>query len=232
MPYRRLPNTDNARIKALKTAIRKSSNTDYKEVVVSMKTLYGAKSAVGKFERMCNLYQQTFETQIKANKSFQKQIRNARMYISHFIQVLHLSVIRNEIKFEKLALYGLEKSNMLIPDLSSNELLLYWGNRIIEGEEIRIAQGGVPIYNPTIAKVKVMYSIFKDSCSTQQIHQKATNRTHADVVKYRLEIDEIILEIWGQVENANIDLPPKMKLDENREYGIVYYYRKGETIEK
>src|SRR5690554_3092512 len=124
MPYRRLPNTDNARIKALKTAIRKCSNSNFNDVVVSMKTLYRAKSVIGKFERVCEIYQQTFETQIKANKSFQKQIRNARMYLSHFIQVLHLAVIRNEIKSDNLVLYGLEGSDLLVPDLSSNEMLL------------------------------------------------------------------------------------------------------------
>ena len=231
MPYRRLPNTDSARIKALKTAIDKCSNTDFNEVVVSMKTLYKAKSAVGKFERMCKLYQQTFETQIRANKSFQKQIKNARMYISHFVQVLYLAVIRNEIKHDHLTLYGLENSEMLVPDLSTNEMLLEWGQNIIAGEEARIAERGVPIYNPTIAKVKVMYSIFKDAYKTQQIHQKSTNRTQEDVVKYRKEIDEIILDLWDQVEEANIDMPPKKKIDKNKEYGIVYYYRKGETIE-
>ncbi|MFA6863535.1 MAG: hypothetical protein WCS11_06585, partial [Dysgonamonadaceae bacterium] len=115
MPYRRLPNTDNARIKALKTAINKCSNTDFNDVVVSMRTLHKAKSAVGKFERMCKIYQQTFDTQIKANKSFQKQIKNARIYLSHFIQVLYLSIIRNEIKPNNLSLYGLDESNMLVP---------------------------------------------------------------------------------------------------------------------
>ena len=35
MPYRRLPNTDSARIKALKTAINKCSETDFNDVVVS-----------------------------------------------------------------------------------------------------------------------------------------------------------------------------------------------------
>ncbi len=231
MPYRRLPNTDSARIKALKTAIDKCSDTDFNEVVVSMKTLYKAKSAVGKFERMCKLYQQTFETQIRANKSFQKQIKNARMYISHFVQVLYLAVIRNEIKHDNLTLYGLENSEMLVPDLSTNEMLFEWGQKIIAGEEARIAEKGVPIYNPTIAKVKVMYSIFRDGYKTQQIHQKSTTRTQEDVVKYRTEIDEIILDLWDQVEEANIDMPPKSKIDKNKEYGIVYYYRKGETIE-
>ena len=231
MPYRRLPNTDAARIKALKTAIEKCSDTDFNDVVVSMNTLYRAKSVVGKFERKYKTYQQTFETQIKANKTFQQQIKNARMYLSHFVQVLYLSVIRNEIKPNNLVLYGLEKSEMLVPDISSNETLLEWGQKIISGEEIRISQGGVPIYNPTIAKVKVMYSIFKDGYQTQQIHQKATTRTQEEVVNFRAEVDEIILDLWDQVEEANNNLPSKKKINENKEYGIVYYYRKGETIE-
>lgn len=231
MPYRRLPNTDTARIRALRTAINKCTNTDFNDVVVSMKTLHQAKLAIGKFERMCEIYQQTFETQIRANKTFQKQVKNARMYLSHFIQVLYLSVIRNEIKQNNLTLYGLEESNMLVPDLNTNEMMLDWGHKIITGEEQRIAKGGVPIYNPTIAKVKVMYSVFKDGYNTQQIHQKATNRTQNDVNNYRTKIDAIILELWQQVEAANEKLPTKKKIDKNKEYGIVYYYRKGETIE-
>ena len=153
------------------------------------------------------------------------------MYLSHFIQVLHLSVIRNEIKQDNLALYGLEESNMLVPDLLTNEMLLEWGQKIIAGEEKRIVQGGVPIYNPTIAKVKVMFTIFKDGYNIQQIHQKATSRTQTNVVDFRPEIDAIILELWEQVEEANMELPSKKKIDKNKEYGIVYYYRKGETIE-
>ncbi len=50
-------------------------------------------------------------------------------------------------------------------------------------------------------------------------------------MSYRAEVDEIILALWNQVEAANIDLPPKQKIDENKEYGVVYYYRKGEKVE-
>ena len=231
MPYRRLPNTDTARIKALKIAINKCFKVDFNDVVISMKTLYKAKSIVGKFERACSLYKQTFDTQVRANKSFQKQIGNARMYLSHFVQVLNLSVTRNEIKHDKLAFYGLENSELLVPDMSTNELLLDWGAKIILGEEKRIAEGGVPIYNPTIAKVKVMYTIFKDGYKTQKIHQKATNRTQSDVADFRAEVDKIILDIWEQVEEANNNMTTEVKIDKNKEYGIVYYYRKGEKTE-
>ncbi len=39
MPYCRLPNTDIVRIRSLKRAIEKCSNTDFQEVAIEMKTL-------------------------------------------------------------------------------------------------------------------------------------------------------------------------------------------------
>ena len=76
-----------------------------------------------------------------------------------------------------------------------------------------------------------MDSIFVDGFKTQQLHQKATSRTQKDIENYRAEVDAIILELWEQVERANVDMPPKKRINKNKEYGIVYYYRKGETIE-
>ena len=231
MPYRRLPNTDLSRIKALKTAIDKASGMDFQEVAVSMKTLANARAVVDKFERLCNKYQQTLDTQVKANIAFQSKVKNARMYISHFIQILYMSVMRSEIKSEHLELYGLQSSNFIVPDLSSNEQLLQWGQKIINGEKKRVVQGGVPIYNPSIAKVNVMYVLFKENYQTQQIHQKVTARTLNDVSQFRGEVDRVIFDIWEEVEKFNAELPVNERLDKNREYGLVYYYRKGETIE-
>ncbi|MEA5062876.1 hypothetical protein SDC9_83827 [bioreactor metagenome] len=231
MPYRRLPNTDLSRIKALKTAIDKASGMDFQEVAVSMKTLANARAVVDKFERLCNKYQQTLDTQVKANIAFQSKVKNARMYISHFIQVLYMSVMRSEIKSEHLELYGLQSSNFIVPDLSSNEQLLQWGQKIINGEKKRVVEGGVPIYNPSIAKVNVMYVLFKENYQTQQIHQKVTARTLNDVSQFRGEVDRVIFDIWEEVEKFNAELPVNERLDKNREYGLVYYYRKGETIE-
>ncbi len=232
MPYRRLPNTDNARIRALKTAVEKCSNTDFQELAVEMKTLQEAKNVLSRFERLYDQYQQAFDIQVKANILFQQKAKNARMYLSHFVQVLYMCIIRSEIKAEHLKLYGLENQHMLVPDFSSNELLLEWGEKIIAGEESRIQKGGVPIFNPTIAKVKVMFSLFKEGYQTQKIHQKATLRLQNQVMKTRETVDSIILDIWEQVERTNKDLPLSERLERNREYGVVYYYRKGETVEE
>ena len=232
MPYRRLPNTDIARIRALKTAIEKCSNTDFQGVAIEMKTLQEAKNVLVQFERVYNQYQQAFDTQVKANILFQQKVKNARMYLSHFVQVLYMCIIRFEIKSEYLELYGLENQNMIVPDLTSNELLLEWGEKIIKGEESRIAKGRVPIFNPTIAKVKVMFSLFKEGYQTQKIHQKATSRLQNQITEARENVDKIIFDIWEQVERKNKDLPLSTRLERNREYGVVYYYRKGETVEE
>jgi hypothetical protein len=76
----------------------------------------------------------------------------------------------------------------------------------------------------------VMYTLFKEGYQTQQLHQKATARTLNEVAVYRNEVDAIILDIWEEVEQFHAGLPPNERLQKNREYGLIYYYRKGETI--
>ena len=231
MPYRRLPNTDSARIRALRSAVDKAADTDFQQLSFSTGTLDEARSVLTHFEHLSVRYQQMYDTQVKAGKSFAGRTKNARVYISHFIQVLYMCVMRSEIKEGQLTLYGLEKTNMVVPDLTSNEQLLEWGQKIIDGENQRISQGGVPIYNPSIAKVKVMFILFKEGYQTQKLHQKATSRVLQEVAAYRERVDKIILEIWEEVEKHNSNLPAEKRLAHNREYGIVYYYRKGEVVE-
>ncbi len=231
MPYRRLPNTDSARLRALRSAVEKAADTDFQELSFSTGVLDEAKSVLSHFEYLSARYQQSYDTQVKANKSFTGKTKNARMYISHFIQVLYMCVMRSEIKEEQLGLYGLEDVHPVVPDLVSNEQLLEWGPKIFEGERQRTAQGGVPIYNPSIAKVNVMFTLFKEGYQTQKLHQKATARVLQEMADYREKVDKIIFEIWEEVENHNSSLPSEKRLARNREYGIVYYYRKGEIAE-
>lgn len=228
MPYRRLPNTDAARIKALKVAIEKADKTDFQELQISTKVLNAAKGALKHFEGLCARYRQLYEIQVKANKSFLGKVKNARMYISHFVQVLYMSILREEIKEKQLEFYGLENANQIVPDLSTNEQLMEWGQKIINGENKRVSQGGVPIYNPSIAKVGVMFSLFKEGYQTQKLHQKSTQRVMDEVAKYRDIVDKVIFDIWEEVEKSSSNIPVEKRIERNREYGVVYYYRKGE----
>ncbi|OJV36904.1 MAG: hypothetical protein BGO29_01835 [Bacteroidales bacterium 36-12] len=228
MPYRRLPNTDQSRLRALKTAIQKEDKLGYNNHVISFKTILDAKNFLTLFEKQQLHYQQTLENQINANKRYQQIIHNARIYVSHFIQVFNLAVIRGDIKKEHKLFYQLDPEIHNVPDLSTEATILHWGKCIIDGENERIRNGGLPIYNPAIAKVKVHYEIFKEYKSTQKIHQNSTSRQWEELVGMRKKADDIILEMWNEIENYYKDLDPYNRLQNCMAYGIVYYYRKGE----
>ena len=229
MPYRRLPNTDQARIRALKSAVGKGDVYNVNELAISLNTLSEARNFLSKFEIAHNYYAQCYDNQVKESPKHQSNVKTARLYISHFIQVLNLSVLRSEVKPIHKKLYCLPIDNYNVPDLTSEAAMVEWGKRIIEGERKRTSQGGVPIYNPTIAKVKVHYDIFVDSYERQKALQVLTNRSLEGLATMRTRADELILDIWNQVEEKFRNISPnQLRLDKCRDYGLIYYYRTGE----
>jgi|GEM_PF-19496 len=228
MPYRRLPNTDQARVRALSTALEESDQ-QHLQLVISYQTQHEAKVLLQKFEQAIGLYKQTYENQVNANKDFQQIFRNARLYISHFIQVLNLAVQRSEIKTEYKKLYHLDPEDFSVPDMVSAESLIEWGQNIIEGEALRMKAGGIPLYNPAIAKVKVHYDIFKEYRDNQLFLQQNTARYGDKVSDLRQPVDDLILDIWNQIEGFFNDLPPYKRMESCKQFGVIYYYRRGEA---
>lgn len=226
MPYRRLPNTDNARIRALRTAIEKN-NSLFGQDVIKL-DIRKMEAMLRNFETAQTHYRESLQTQAAANRKFQRLIKNARLYISHFIQVLNFSVIRNEIKKELKELYNLAPDSSTVPDLTSNDSLLYWGENIIKGEQTRLMQGGTPIYNPTIARVNVAFSQFKDAYFAQKTYQNTTVRQLEALSQQRSDIDDTLCTLWNQIEEAFVGFSSKERIERCKEFGIVYYLRKGE----
>ncbi|MDU1890631.1 MAG: hypothetical protein E6767_08065 [Dysgonomonas sp.] len=226
MPYRRLPNTDNARIRALKIAIEKS-NSLFGQNVIST-DIQKLELLLRNFENAQLNYKESLDKQVSANRKFQKLVKSARLYISHFIQVLNLCVIRNEIKKDTKVFYNIEPDNFAVPDLTSNDSLLQWGERIIKGEQERLAHGGTPIYNPTIARVNVAFSLFKDAYFAQKTFQNTTNRQLELLSCQRENIDNTLADVWNQIEAAFSSLSAEERINRCKEYGVVYYLRKSE----
>lgn len=228
MPYRRLPNTDNARIRAMKMAVEKKRF--YLHGDVFSIDMFHLENLLRNFEASQSYYKKSLETQANSNRKFQKLIRDARLYVSHFIQVLNLCVMRNELKPVVKKHYKLPLDNFAVPDLSSNDALLEIGQNIVDGEQARLMEGGTPIYNPSIARVNVAFSLFKDAYVSQRQYQGITNRTLDELAGQRGEIDEILRELWNQIEESFANLPEEERLKKCKEFGVVYYYRKGEVI--
>lgn len=229
MPYRRLPNTDAARIATLEKAINMELRQTPDHQPASFRVLNEANVALSRFKNAVKQFRYHYDELAKCNKQFQPLSKMARLYISHFIQVLNMTVIRNEIKAEYKTLYNLQPDDFTVPDLAGEQAVVTWGQYIINGENSRLSQrGGIPIYNPTIAKVKVHYDIFVEARYTRDRYKKQMERSLEQLNLLRNEIDSIILRIWNQVEDFYKEYPQEIRLAKCREYGIIYYYRKNE----
>ena len=52
---------------------------------------------------------------------------------------------------------------------------------------------------------------------------------HGDLEPLRTQADEIILNIWNLVEDFYKDELPYARMMKCQMYGVIYYYRKGES---
>ena len=228
MPYRRLPNTDQARLRALQKAAEQSERCAKDDMPISFKALHEAKMFLNDFEKTLSQYKSALDKQVSTGKNAQHVVKNLRLYISHFIQVLNLAVIRGEIKKEHKRFYNLDEDNYAVPELATESALLLWGKNLIDGEAERQRVNGAPMYNPSIAKLKVHFDIFREYKINQKILQQNTSRYLESVSQLRQKGDNIIQEIWNQVEAKFAKLPPDERLQKCESFGLIYYYRQNE----
>ena len=228
MPYRRLPKTDAARLKALKTLLDNNDIYTARNKFIDWKLINSAQPLHDRLLTATEQYKISLSAQaINAKKIDGLQYR-ACMFLSHFIQVLLMSVERGEIKRKKLLLYELDEDATSLPNIKSADGVLLWAPRIIKGEKERIKQGGKPIYNPSIGMVATHFDIYNEAYTAQRKLQARTNRDNRVMAELRPTIDDLILELWNVIEAHFANLPPKERYEQCSKFGIIYYYRKNE----
>src|ERR1035437_1969417 len=228
MPYRRLPNTDTARIKAMKTALEKGKELPPNKMAFSSKTIVRLQKFLPHFEHNFQLYRHALASQNKKSKEYNETLKKARIYLTHFIRVMNMAIFRGDLPVETRAFYGLASDESTVPSLTTENELMSWGRRIIEGEEFRIKKGRSPITNPTIAVVKVRFENFIEASNYHNTLAKRTFDYTEKNQNLRKEADELILNLWNEVENAHSSFPEEIRKILCEEYGLVYFYRRGE----
>jgi acyl carrier protein phosphodiesterase len=228
MPRRYLPNTDPSRIKALQKAVNMEGYKENGQLVLSYQTIRDARLILNKFRNAQSQYQQYRNQFMKINKDYKEEAHMARMYVSHFIQVLNMAIRRGELKKDIKEGYGLNPNSFVLPPLDTDSDIEKWGKSVIAGEEKRISRGGVPIYNPNIAKVKVHWSIFAD-------HYYNVSRLKANAEKYRQElvqmrpiVDDLLHDLSNQVKNFYADYPLQQSIDKCTRFGLIFYLSSDE----
>ncbi|MDR1526195.1 MAG: hypothetical protein LBS46_00810 [Dysgonamonadaceae bacterium] len=229
MPAKRLPDTDEERMFVLETILHQEEIEE--KNVLSLVELYDIQNFRIAYEGAYMYARQSSEDEAAAATHCLQLFQNAQLYISHFIQVLYLATVRNEVKAENLALYGLVFSDdFTVPDLSTEEAVLEWGEQLINGEAARIAQGGTAMYNPAITKVKVHYDLFKEAVYSLKIYRQSLARTQERLNDLRDKADSFIWTAWTKVEFTYGALPPKERDKKYQDYSIHFYHNSGEQL--
>ncbi|MDR1372239.1 MAG: hypothetical protein LBJ17_03815 [Dysgonamonadaceae bacterium] len=229
----KIPDKDEEKISIIRSAIDREDILPEEERVLLDGEILELKYFIKRYEGEKAVLQQANEDRAKTANQYRELFKNAQMYISHFIQVLQLTVIRGEIRQEFLQLYGLENINIkepyVIPDLTTEEAVLLWGENIIRGESERMNHGGIPLYNPAIAKVKVHYELFREIIQSLKIYIQNASRYQSIVEEIRNKATEYIQTIWTKVDEKY----KKENKDKYRAIQTAYkfgFYNSGEQL--
>lgn len=228
MPYRRLPNTDLARLRALKIAYIKGKELPPFKLAYSSATFTKVQAMLPQFEHAIMVHKSAFNNQVGKSKDYIANLKKAKLYISHFIQVVNMAVSRGDMPANSRTYYGLNEQNNKVPQLNTEADVIKWGEAIIQGETERTQKGLAPVTNPSIALVKVRFENFKEAYNFQKTLQKNNTRTQQELAKMRDDIDQLIAKVWDEVEGSFSQLPDDMKREKSKEYGIIYVFRKNE----
>jgi hypothetical protein len=228
MPYRRLPNTDVARLRAIEAGLDIGKRTALKNLAFSQQTLEKLQTFYPHFLGSIRQLNLSKQNQFDRSKEYSEIFRKAKLYVSHFLQVVNFAILRGEMKPESIEFYGLKANTKATPPLNLESHVMTWGSRVIEGEQKRVKAGGSPIYSPSIALVKVHYEEFVEAYRHQKMLQNITNRASVKVAELREQADVMIQEMWNEVENSLAHLSDDEKREKASEYGVVYVYRASE----
>ncbi|MDR2622297.1 MAG: hypothetical protein LBC48_06905 [Dysgonamonadaceae bacterium] len=227
MYFKKLPETDDGKIRTLQAAIDREELNGGQGVILSEGEVEELRLFITSYESARFVFKQAIKDSAKSQTEYSELFKNAHMYVSHFIQVLQLTVIRNEIKPEALTDYGFESGKQPeLPDLSTEEAVIYWGEKIIQGEAKRMSRGGYPLYNPAIAKVKVHYELFLDIVHSAKIYKQNVTRMQAVLYEMQKKAENMIRDIWSRVEEKYGNLPLQELSQIYQSYKINYHYQK------
>lgn len=228
MPYRRLPNTDSARLRAMQAIVKQGNILYPNKMAVNQALLLRVRAFMPLFKQTIDHQGEAFRRQSQNSKTYIEIQKRAKLYVSHFIQVVNLAIIRGELRPEIRKYYGLDEAQKNVPVLNTESDLIFWGENVIEGEAQRLLTGANPITNPTVAVVKVRYEDFKRTYHSQKSLQDIFTKACAKVASLRQEADELILDAWNQIEKHFSDLNAFEMRQNATKYGVAYVYRKNE----
>nr|WP_319511597.1 hypothetical protein [uncultured Draconibacterium sp.] len=248
MPYRRMPVSIIDRNKVLETTSEKASSTPADQWAISTETQTRLTTLYPAFRQEMGERQEQFAKQAEATEVENTQQQVLHRSVSHFFQVFNLAVERGVFSPADRLYYGLSASQTELPKLGTEQDLVTWARNLIDGEAKRTQesipeapavpvapdveptseQDAVPMSNPSAAEVETELNKYVELRNAQSAEKQAFDAENKDVLDMLPEIDELIRDIYDEVEFYYRKETPANRRKLAREWGVVYVSRPGE----
>lgn len=232
MPYRQLPSTDITRTQAIHAAAKKWNGAPATAKLISPDTAAALSTLAPKWDKEITERADALGTQTAATSRLITLAAGLRLTVSHFFQVYQFGVARHIFSPSGRAVYELSVNEENAPHTESESNLLLWADRIVKGDARRVTQFGEPaMAMPSAADVGAALNAYQTQLALQTEAKDALEAEQSDVTALRADADQVIKDVWDEVEFALRQLEAPTLRRRAREWGIFYALRPGEPEE-
>jgi hypothetical protein len=234
MPFRQLPATIISRNKVLEQTSQKVANTAPEQMAISSETQQRLQVKYPVFRKEIAERQEQLARQAEATLAENNQQLVLHSFVSHFIRVFNMGVERGKYAASDRLYFGLNANQNELPKLRSEQDLVTWAKNLIAGEEKRVsvAEGDKkvkPMANPSIAEVQNELDKFLNVSNKQAEEKQAFDTENKDVLDMLPEIDDLIRDIYDEVEFYYRKETAANRRKLARQWGVQYVSRSGEA---
>lgn len=218
MAYRRLPNTDNARLLAILKLNELLSDDDsvlknYKEKIIDHTSIF--KKLIEKRD--------AYKIKRRAlNKQKKELLLRLKIYVSHFLQVFNFAIDRGDIDKECRKFFELRTNTGVIPPLSKESDIIKWSHRIVAGEQKRIVKGAEVISHPNFTQIQRITIATDKVIADLKILDDLFRIYQEEIAGQRVIVDDFIKQLWNEIEFQYVNEPIAIKRKKATQYGVVY----------
>lgn len=220
MPKLKRPRTDMERLMAMTSA--KQGHTNLPAGPLSADTIARLDALLPQMELEMQQRGNALAVQAGGTLAVKPERTRMRRLVLHFLRVFNMAVKREVFPPANRILYGLSEQNPKAPALFTDAEIAFYAEKIVSGEAIRVAGGGIPMAMPSAAEVGQQLVVFKQLRMQLSQRKDIYDKEQADVEHLRKEVDTLLLDIWDEVLFFYRKLTPPSKRRKARLYGVRY----------
>lgn len=230
MPQRRLPLSNSERLSAMRIITERISVTPPADLPFTAATLARLAVHYPMYKGLRDQLDTALSAQTTQTATVKPLRHAAKLWVSHGFQSIINATVRGALPSSMLGYYGLAVGARRVPSMGSEQAILSAGVMLSNGEQARVAAGGVPISFPSLAEIDGHVDAFRQANLLQAQLKTAYDEAQEALANALADTDMLVLRLWNEIETA-CDTGDKPSLRRKAsEWGVVYVPSNNEVL--